>query len=563
MHRKVVVAVTNKSLNTPSRIDYASKYVLVVDDFGQHLDFMSKALKAIGFTKIALAYNPKEAITLCQETSFDIIFCDYNMGEGKNGQQLLHELRYFKTVRHDCIFIMVTAETSREVVLGALESEPEGYIAKPFNQAVLRRKIDRLLDKQMCLGDINLAIEYENYQEAIELCAETAISHPRHNSWCQKTSAELNLRLGQYQQARRIYKAVLSKRVLDWALLGLARTLIYLQEYKEAVNELQQVLILNNNCVPAFDLLAECYQYLDEADLVQEHLTHAVKLSPFSVERQNSLGEVCETNGDFDSACRAYRNALKTSKFSIKEEPELYYKLAGAITDSMAGDMSRFDSTKVMEAHRIVAEMEVRFDSGKESEIRKELINVRLFLNQQKPSQALELMDDLERGLISNPNNLSTATLAELSHTLLNLGDEAKAKELLVHLLEREDISLSQKNHAKTLLGNFDAEELAGRARELNEDAAKLYEVDNLEESIKLFSEAVRLSPKSVVLNLNLAQAMVRVMEKDQVTSDLSRKSRACLATVGEIDQESRHYTRYSNLVERFKKLDSQAPRLN
>ena len=555
--------MSNKPLSTTPRIDYASKYVLVVDDFGQHLDFMSKALKAIGFTKIALAHNPKEATSLCQETTFDIIFCDYNMGEGKNGQQLLHELRYFKTVRHDCVFIMVTAETSREVVLGALESEPEGYIAKPFNQAVLCRKIDRLLDKKMCLGDIHLAIEYEKYKEAIQLCEETAALHPRHVSWCQKTSAELYLRLGKYQKAKHIYKLILAKRVLDWALLGLARTLIYLEEYKQAVNELQQVLILNNNCVPAFDLLAECYQHLDEADLVQEHLTHAVKLSPFSVERQNTLGEVCETNHDFESACKAYRSALKASKYSIKEEPERYYKLAAAITDSMSGDMSRFDSTKVMEAHRILAEMEGRVDSGKESEIRKDLIGVRLFLNQQKPRQALELMQDLDQGLISNPDNLSTATLIELTHSLLSLGDEGKAKKILVYLLTRDDLSLSQRNHAKTLLGKFDTDELTGRARELNEDAAKLYDVDNLEESIRLFSEAVRLSPKSVVLNLNLAQAMVRVMETEKVTSDYQKRSKVCLASVGELDETSRHFARYSKLVERFEALNTHGSRPN
>lgn len=553
--------MSTHSSNAIPRIDYSSKYVLVVDDFGQHLDFMSKALKAIGFTKIALAYNPKEAMSLCQETSFDMIFCDYNMGEGKNGQQLLHELRYFKTVRHDCIFIMVTAETSREVVLGAIESEPEGYIAKPFNQAVLRRKIDRLLDKQMCLSDINLSIEYENYEEAIDQCLEAGELNPRYTSWCQKTAAELHLKLGQYPQAKRVYKSVLSKRIQDWALLGLAKTHIHLGDYKEAINELQQVLILNNNCVPAFDLLAECYQHLEQLDLVQEHLTHAVKLSPFSVERQNTLGEICETTGDFEAASKAYRSALKSSKFSIKEEPERYYKLASALTDSMSGDLSRFDTTKVMEAHRIVAEMEERFEPQKESGIRKALINIRLFLNQQKPRLALELMEDLDQGIVANPKNLTTATVVELAHTLLSLGDQEKGKKLLTHMLEREDLSLSQRNHATTLLCNFEAEELAGRAKELNEDAARLYEVDNLEESIVLFSEAVRLSPKSVVLNLNLAQALIRTMETERVTNDYRKKSKHCLSVVSEIDEESRHYARYANLVERFKNIDSPSRR--
>lgn len=425
------------SENLKSRIDYASKYVLVVDDFGQHLSFMTKALKSIGFTKVAVAQNAREAIALCEETSFDIILCDYNMGEGKNGQQLLDELRFFKTVRHDCIFIMITAETSREVVLGALESEPEGYIAKPLNQAVLRRKIDRLLDKQMSLSDINLAIEQHNYEQAIDLCIETAEKQPRHHSWCQKTSADLHLKLEQYQQAKRVYKNVLSNRILDWALLGLARTHMYLKEYSEAISELQQVLVLNNNCVPAYDLLAECYQYLEDTETVQEHLTHAAKLSPFSVERQNILGEVCATNGDHEAAAKAFRQALKSSKFSIKEEPDRYFKLAGAITDSMIGDLSRYDATKVMEVHKIVAEMEERFSPEKETSTRQDLISVRMYLNQQKPNLALELMESLDPELLTDPEILSTTALFEYAKTLLSLGEQDKAQDILKAVLER------------------------------------------------------------------------------------------------------------------------------
>jgi tetratricopeptide (TPR) repeat protein len=549
--------------NLKSRIDYASKYVLVVDDFSQHLSFMSKALKAIGFTKIALAQNPREATTLCEETSFDLIFCDYNMGEGKNGQQLLHELRYFKTVRYDCIFVMITAETSREVVLGALESEPEGYIAKPFNQAVLRRKIDRLLDKQMCLKDINLAIEHHEYEKAIDLCLDIGEKQPRHHAWCQKTSAELHLKLGQYQQAKRVYKSVLSKRILDWALLGLARTHIYLKEYSEAISELQQVLVLNNNCVPAYDLLAECYQYLEDTETVQEHLTHAVKLSPLSVDRQNTLGEVCSTNGDHETAAKAFRQALKSSKFSIQEEPDRYFKLAGAITDSMIGDLSRYDATKVMEVHKLVSELDERFSPGKETNTRKDLINVRLYLNQQKPSMALELMESLDPELLTDPEILSTSALFEYAQTLLKLGEQNKAYSILVAVLEREDLTLPQRNHANRLTSLFEAEELAGRARELNDDAAKFYEQENLEESIKLFSEAVKLSPRSVVLNLNLTQALVRVMEDSRVTADYSKKSKACLDSIGPMDESSRHFARYNNLLERFKQLSSSTQQAN
>jgi HD superfamily phosphohydrolase len=97
----------------------------------------------------------------------------------------------------------------------------------------------------------------------------------------------------------------------------------------------------------------------------------------------------------------------------------------------------------------------------------------------------------------------------------------------------------------------------------LNEDAAKFYEQENLEESIKLFSEAVRLSPRSVVLNLNLTQALVRAMEDGRVTAAFSKKGKACLDNISPIEEGSRHYDRYTNLLERFKQLDSQSPKAN
>jgi tetratricopeptide (TPR) repeat protein len=272
---------------------------------------------------------------------------------------------------------------------------------------------------------------------------------------------------------------------------------------------------------------------------------------------------VCSTNGDHEAAAKAFRQALKSSKFSIQEEPDRYFKLAGAITDSMIGDLSRYDATKVMEVHKLVSEMDDRFSQDKESSTRKDLINIRLYLNQQKPNMALELMESLDPNLLTDPEILSTGTLLEYAQTLLRLGEQQKANINLVALLEREDLTLPQRNHAKTLISVFEAEELAGRARELNEDAAKFYEQEDLEESIKLFSEAVRLSPRSVVLNLNLTQALLRVMEDGRVTVAYSKKGKACLDSIGPIDESSRHFARYTNLLQRFKSLDSSSPQAN
>ena len=184
---------------------------------------------------------------------------------------------------------------------------------------MLRRKIERLMDKQACLAVINQAIENREYESAIDLCHMNAERHPRHHAWCMKTAAELHLKLDQYDEAEKIFNSVLSDRVLDWALLGLARTFLYQGKVEKAIAELQQVLVLNNNCVSAYDLLADCHQHLNDPVSVQSHLVKAANISPNSATRQEQLGDACTVNADFEGAAAAYKQSLKSAKHSIEE----------------------------------------------------------------------------------------------------------------------------------------------------------------------------------------------------------------------------------------------------
>lgn len=555
--------VDNTNSQAKSRIDFTSKHVLVVDDFAQHMDLMCKMLRRIGFEKIQQARNPAEAIAHCQDYNFDIIFCDYNMGEGKNGKQLLQELRYTKQVKFDCIFIMISAETSREVVMGAIETEPEGYIAKPFNEAMLRRKIERLMDKQACLASINQAIENRDYEAAIELCHVNAERHPRHHSWCMKTAAELHLKLDQYNLAEKIFTSVLADRVLDWALLGLARTFLYQGKVEQAMGELQQVLVLNNNCVPAYDLLADCHQKMNDPRSVQSHLAKAATISPNSTIRQEQLGDVCTVNEDFEGAASAYKQSLKSAKHSIEESPDNYIKLAGAITDSMAGDLSKHDSEKVFETQKVLSEMDKRFDKEGETEARKDMVNVRLYLKQQNPDRAIELLQEMEANDLVCNDQLSPLAVYEYGRTLHSLGHEERAIEVLTPLIELEELADTHRAMIRGLIERSNTGDPVGRASELNEKGAALYEQDQIEDSIEKFSEASRLSPCNVVINLNLSQALIRCMEQGSINPELYKQSKECFEKLGDIENNSRHYARFANLSQRFQALSVEQPRMN
>ena len=71
---------------------------------------------------------------MCSYKSYDIVLCDYNLGAGQDGQQLLEELRYRHKLKNTSLFVMITAESSRDMVLGALEYLPDDYLTKPITQ---------------------------------------------------------------------------------------------------------------------------------------------------------------------------------------------------------------------------------------------------------------------------------------------------------------------------------------------------------------------------------------------------------------------------------------------
>ena len=111
---------------------------LVVDDFENFRLSMRQILRNCGADKIESVANASAAVQYCAYNHVDVVLCDYNLGEGKNGQHILEELRHKKLLKRSSLFLMVTAETSKEMVMGAREYQPDGYLTKPI-------KIDDLL----------------------------------------------------------------------------------------------------------------------------------------------------------------------------------------------------------------------------------------------------------------------------------------------------------------------------------------------------------------------------------------------------------------------------------
>ncbi len=65
------------------------KKVLVIEDYEQVIAYMKSMLALIGFDQVVVARNAETAMSACRRTDFDFILCDYNLGVGRDGYQLI------------------------------------------------------------------------------------------------------------------------------------------------------------------------------------------------------------------------------------------------------------------------------------------------------------------------------------------------------------------------------------------------------------------------------------------------------------------------------------------
>ncbi|HYO24652.1 MAG TPA: response regulator [Lacipirellulaceae bacterium] len=115
--------------------------VLVVDDSGVMRKIIIRALNNCGVTDVLEAADGVEALAKIAENSFDLVMTDWNM-PNKNGLQLLQEIR---GAGNAVPVIMITTEAEASRVKEAIVAGVSDYLAKPFENDVLRQKIDKFV----------------------------------------------------------------------------------------------------------------------------------------------------------------------------------------------------------------------------------------------------------------------------------------------------------------------------------------------------------------------------------------------------------------------------------
>lgn len=103
------------------------KIIITEDEFPIALDTEMK-LTQKGYQVIGIAQDFGSLIDLITEDTPDVILMDINLGKGGNGIEIAKKLK--KIVAVPIVFL--SAYSNPEVVEAALETEPFGYLVKPY-----------------------------------------------------------------------------------------------------------------------------------------------------------------------------------------------------------------------------------------------------------------------------------------------------------------------------------------------------------------------------------------------------------------------------------------------
>lgn len=306
----------------------ANLRALVVDDMASMRQNIRSQLGDLGIPQVDQAGTPDEAIRAIRKHNYDLIVCDYNLNRETNGQQMLEFLRSQNILSPAVMFIMVTAESSYDLVASAAEFQPDAYMLKPLTGGKLLERIERLLDKQSALRPIVGRLNLKDIAGAVAECDRVLQVQPKWVLDILKIKASSLLELGKPEDARAIYADALALRDdLVWAKLGIARCHHVAGELEQAKAVASELLEQNARYVVAYDLLAKVAEAQGNEQEALEALNRSYEVVP-SARRSRMIGDIAYRTGDLEQARTAFDRALSHTRGSLTAQPSDILSLA-------------------------------------------------------------------------------------------------------------------------------------------------------------------------------------------------------------------------------------------
>lgn len=533
---------------------YATKKCLVIDDFPEIRGSLTRILRNFGVESVDTAASGEEAVKRCTDNHYDIVLCDYNLGNGKDGQQVLEEVRFLRVLLMTSLFIVLTGESSREMVLGALECQPDDYITKPYTEASLRHRLNRAIVRHEALLPIKRCITEGDYQGALDGCNERIREGSRFASDCVKLKGQLLFLLRQLKEAQSLYESVLNKNPLVWAKLGMSKTLLAMGKLDAAEEMLEEIIREDNRYIEAHDLLADVHLARNDEISAQKAVECASQVSPKSVHRHRRLAELADLNGDDELSMKSHLQAIKWGANSCHESSQDYFNYARKVSDVVRNKNSAADGKLLAkQAMTYLDRAKKRYSPNPEIDAQSQMLEAQILQSQGKTDEA-ENATDKAKALYEQLPSPSVDASLEFARTLHTMNEEDQARAILTSLAANHPDNAKLLQIIDGITGEPISDDGKAAAAKLTKSGIHSYDAKEFQAAIDVFNQAINVYPKHIGLNLNLIQAIIAATENDGATSEYERMCRRGLRSVGELKPAHKQFKRLTLLQKQLRK---------
>lgn len=530
--------------------------LLVIDDMVEARSSIKRMAASLGARKIDTAVDGDQAIELINHNHYDLVLSDYNLGKGKDGQQVLEEARYTRRLLPGAVFVMVTGENAADMVMGALEYEPDAYLTKPITLAMLQQRLFRIFEIRRQLAPLYQALNKNRSDEAIGIANHMLIELPRMTGPVTRLLGPLYIHKEEYNNAIRVYSGLLNSHKVSWARLGQAICLHHLGDSLSALALLKDVLRNQPRYVQCYDWMARIYLHMGDTEYAQQLFQKAVTISPKAVLRQQELGQLAFTNKSWEVAAAAYEQVIRLGRHSCYKNVEAYFRFAEAAQPLIEDDRAAWKRLGDKVA-RALNEVQQDFPHQPSIRLRSWLAQGRLFQttgHQEKARHALVMAETVYRDM---EQPASSDTIA-LSSALVGAGQHVEARQLLLTV---DDGAADQRDE---LLESLDQAVIRQHTDQVNSRGVGLYEAGDLFAAMRAFDDAAAHAEAGISVLLNAIQVRVSIASDRKLCDaslrqSLIRQCRPLFMRIGEIGASDERYDRYQRLRTSFTRLLQEA----
>ncbi len=485
---------------------------LIVDDFEQMRVSFKGMLTRFGAENIETCPSGEKALSALSVNSYDVVICDYNLGDGKDGQQVLEEARHLGYLGHACCFFMITAESNMPMVLGALEQQPDEYMIKPVNPDALEHRLISSLKRKRQLKVIDQALMDGDKNTAIKRCHEQRCKNPKNSLYLAKLQAELCIDLERYDEAASVYNEMLKIRNFPWANFALAKIDFFRKDLDNAEARFRSLIQENRYYLESYDWLAMVLEQKGETRESQTLLQQAVKLSPKVVNRQRKLGELALRNGDIETAVRAYQAAVHWGEYSCFSSANEYRQLADIYQKSnqhpkllklLSGGRKRFNRCP-----------------SDQIQILSRLIRAKLLINENDVID--HYLQQINQLVIENKGAFVAEDLLTSADDLLHISRSDEAKVLLNILLSNhhddDELTIQVRDLMKQYGKEKEADAMIDNIRDelskVHAECLSLLQKGGTEQAITMLNDTLDNYPANRTIALMAVNAMINHMQE-------------------------------------------------